>query len=197
MRNLDVAMEFLRLGPEEDARERRRVRAEARRRRKAEQGALEGWLTERRLRRLKEAAIAAMEERDRRRVPDPSDLGPRLRRIAALARGGRILDDPARAHELRREIRLLRYAHESLGSEYGPAAFEAVRRSFVEAQDAAGEWHDRQVLLRLAARAARRGVPTSRLDRRLREEQERLGEAFVAAVERLLGRKPELLGETS
>ena len=201
VRNLDVSAGLLAKGAREDAEARTALAKYVRRQRRAERRRLRRWLSTDRLRRLKKAIDGVLDRRQEgvdRGTPGPADLAPRLTRILILAGRGDPLDDPRRAHEIRREVRFLRYAHETLQSEYAAAEFEAARRRFVAMQDAAGRWHDLDVLARLAARARRKGrvgIPLGAFRRRIREEMKEPGAAFVRKLVALAAMKNLLLGE--
>lgn len=202
MRNLDVAAELLARGARADAGVREDLLSYVKKKRKAERRDAAAWLSDGRLRKLKTLVVDALGRRERgleAGTPGPASLGPRLRYILQLAGRGDPMRDPERAHEIRREVRLLRYAHETLASEYPHSQFGAASALFTRLQDAAGEWHDRDVLGRLAARAARKGRLTAPPDAflaRLRREQKRLGGKFVEGLAELVRLKPVLLGES-
>lgn len=199
VRNLDVAAEFLREGPAGDAAARKALARRFRRKAVVERARLGEWLGPGRIKRLKVALARVLAgAREDARAPAKSSLGPRLRRVLSLARTGRAMDDPARAHELRREIRVLRYQQESIAALYPAAQAASLAGLFVRLQDAAGEWHDRFVIDRAAARLEKKpkfrgkvGVLRARLAAEMKER----AAAFESSLAELVGLKDVLAGK--
>ncbi|MCC6738863.1 MAG: CHAD domain-containing protein [Planctomycetia bacterium] len=196
VRNLDVAERFLRRGPAAEAAARRALAEKLRRQAKKARRRLGSWLTPGRIRRVKEAVARALAGPA---APEPGriSLAPRLGAVMRLAAQGRPMDDPERAHELRRQIRFLRYQQESIAGCYPAAADAAFRAMFVRLQDAAGEWHDRFAIDRAAVRFARKrgGVKgLAALRRRLAVEMRARATRFERELAGLLRRSSELAG---
>lgn len=196
VRNLDVAGEFLRKGPAADAAARKALAAKLRRQAEKARRRLGAWLTPGRIRRVKEAVARALAGPA---GPEPArgSLLPRLGNVVRLAARGRPMDDPERAHELRRQIRFLRYQQESIPGCYTRAADAAFRAMFVRLQDAAGEWHDRFTIDRAAAKFARRRgrIPgMEALRRRLAAEMRARAARFGRELAGLLRRADALAG---
>ncbi|MCE9583162.1 MAG: CHAD domain-containing protein [Planctomycetes bacterium] len=198
VRNLDVAIELLREGPPEDAGARRMLEKRARRKRREERARLRGWLTPGRLKRIKSALVAAVTgSSTASKAPTPAALAPRLRSVLGLAGHGRPMDDAARAHELRREIRVLRYQQQAISACYPLPEDRALQALFVRLQDAAGGWHDRFQLNRLAEKAAAKMGDAAQLAefrRRLATEMLTLAGKFETALADLVGLGPILAG---
>jgi CHAD domain-containing protein len=201
VRNLDVSVEFLAKGPPAD-RDARRARSTAlkadRKRRRAK---LLKWLTAARLKSLSKRlddVLKAVRRRPLVATPGPSDLAPYFARIASLSAGGAWRADVEIAHEIRREVRRLRYGHETVSWAYGKADVERAVRVLRAVQEAAGAWQDRCVLSRLAAKAVRKGkveVPMAPLLARVDRESKELSSRFALALGELLELKPAMLGE--
>ncbi len=201
VRNLDVSIRLLAQGPPSD-REARRALADAlkadRKRRRAK---LLKWLTAARLKSLSrrlDDVLKAVRRRPLVATPGPSDLAPYFARIASLSAGGGWTSDVEIAHEIRREVRRLRYGHETVSWAYGKADVERAVRVLRSVQEAAGAWQDRCVLARLAARTVRKGkveVPLTPLSARIDRESKSFSRRFAVALNELLELRPAMLGE--
>ncbi|HYE99243.1 MAG TPA: CHAD domain-containing protein [Planctomycetota bacterium] len=201
LRNLDVALAFLAQGPAKDRAARKALARALRRMRKRRRRRVLDWLEASRVRRLVRLADDVTAEIRRQplgAMPGPSDLAAYFARIHALSSGIAWTADPDRAHEIRREIRRLRYAHETLAWAYPRADHARAARALRTVQDSAGEWQDREVVARLADRALRKGrvdVPLTPLLARLQSESRSLVHAFAEALERLEAVRPTMLEE--
>ena len=201
VRNLDVSVELLAQGPPSDRAARRdlshALKADRRRRRSK----LLEWLTAARLRSLSkrlEDVLKAVRRRPLVATPGPSDLAPYFARIASLSAGGAWTSDVEIAHEIRREVRRLRYGHETVSWAYGKADVERAVRVLRAVQEAAGAWQDRCVLARLAAKAVRKGkveVPLAPLLARIDRESKDLSRRFALALNELMDLRSVMLGE--
>jgi CHAD domain-containing protein len=103
------------------------------------------------------------------------------------------------AHAIRREVRRLRYAHETLQWAYTPEDFQPVVKALQKIQELAGEWQDRCVLEELAAKAIRKGrvsVPLTSFLARIQSESRALSTRFVQAAAELAELRARILGET-
>lgn len=201
VRNLDVALHYLAKGPAGDRPARRCLSTALRalRRRRREQ--ILEWLTPRRLRKLA-ARVEQLLKQLRRRplvaMPGPSDLAPYFARIVSLAAGGVWNSDVEIAHEIRREVRRLRYGHETVAAAYAPGEVERAVRALRSVQEAAGAWQDRCVVTRLAARAVRKGkveLPLAPLLSRIDGESKEFSRRFALALHELIELKRVMLGE--
>ena len=201
VRNLDVAIDYLSRGPAADRDARRRLASVLRDWRKRRRQRLRKWLTASRLAALT-ARMDALRLELRRRplaaTPGPSDLAPYLARIASLSANGLWMSDIEIAHEIRREVRRLRYGHETVAWAYRPGDIDPAVRALRAVQEAAGGWQDRSVVMRLAARAVRKGrieVPLAPLLARLDAESKGLAQRFARALDELLALRGLMLGE--
>lgn len=192
VRNLDVTIGLLSEGPKSDAAARKALLRRAKKKRRAERKELERRVKERRISRLKSAIAAVLHRQDPGEAPAKSSLGRRLKRVLTLAGRGDPLSDSARAHEIRREVRFLRYQFETLEGAWPPREFESLRRTFLRLQDAAGAWRDREIVLRMAGRLKKSAAAPLR--KRLEAEREELGREFVKALGELVARKAALAG---
>ncbi len=199
VRNTDVTLELLSRGKAADREARDALIAWLRRRRRKERGRLREWLTRRRVRRLRRQLGEAIRGRSGR-TPAPADLGIHFTRIVSLAVLSPWSEQAAAAHEVRREVRLLRYGHETLRWAYLPADFERARRQLLRVQEEAGAWQDRCVLERFAARAIRQGGLSAPLDpllARVRGEAKVLARRFVIGVSALMELRSRMAQEDS
>ncbi|KAF0246807.1 MAG: hypothetical protein FD180_337 [Planctomycetota bacterium] len=199
VRNADVALEFLADGPAPEAAARTALSKGLRRKLKFRRKQLAAWLTVQRFKRLKSTLSRAIPEaRDGAEPPGPRTLGRQLQTVLGLSIRGRPMADPAKAHELRRKIRILRYQQESIAAAYSENDTAALRDLFIHLQDAAGGWHDRFQLDRLAAAIEQK--PKYRraaglLRRRLASEMKEASARFVEALQNLNRLKAILLGQ--
>ncbi len=201
VRNLDVAIRFLVKGPPSDREARGALAAALKADRKRRRVKLLAWLTPARLQSLSKRlddVLKAVRRRPLVATPGPSDLAPYFARIASLSAGGAWTSDVEIAHEIRREVRRLRYGHETVSWAYGKADVERAVRVLRAVQEAAGAWQDRCVLNRLAARALRKGkveVPLAPLLARIDRESKDLSRRFALALNELLELRGAMLGE--
>jgi len=200
VRNLDVTLELLARGKPADREARRALAASIRRRRKKRRARLSKRMRKLDLAALRRKlrALSAAPARDPSRPPGPRDLGIHFTRIAALAVLSPWSEQASAAHEVRREVRLLRYAHETLEAVYPPPDFEAARRKLRSVQETAGRLQDRRVLERAAARALRKGGLSVLLDPllgRVRREARALARRFALDVAALMELRPRMTGE--
>jgi CHAD domain-containing protein len=197
LRNFDVVIELLAKGPREDRGERRLLSKALRRRRRKERARVAAWLTADRIRRLSKE-LRTLRNGSAARLPRPEDLSIHFTRILSLSILSPWTRDPEAAHEVRREVRRLRYSHETLKPEYPEADYERGQKALLEVQDLAGTWQDRCVLERLSARAVRHGwvgTPLERLRTRAAEEGRELACRFVLGVRGLVDLRPRFIRE--
>jgi CHAD domain-containing protein len=199
VRNTDVTLGLLSKGRPADAAARRALGAWLRRRRKRERQRLSRWLTRTRVRKIRRRLDGMVRARSER-TPAARDLAIHFTRIVSLAVLSPWSEQEAAAHEVRREVRMLRYGHETLQWAYEPAAFDRARRRLLEVQDRAGSWRDRCVLERFAARAIREGGLSASLDpllSRVSREAKTLAGRFVVSVSSLMELRPTIAQEGS
>ncbi len=191
VRNIDVALELLEKGTREDQEARDALARHLRKGRRKERRKLAEWLTDKKVRRVRDRMKKVVREVQRTpslHVPSPSDLASHFARIMSLFAGRGWTPGPEEAHAIRREVRRLRYAHETLEWAYEPKEFLGVVRLLQRIQQIAGDWQDRCVLERLASRAVRKGkvsVPVAGLLDRLRAESHALSVRFMEAASQL------------
>ncbi|MEK7466283.1 MAG: CHAD domain-containing protein [Planctomycetota bacterium] len=200
VRNADVAAAFLAGGTDEESPARQALTKELRRESKSRRKKLAEWLTAGRVKRVKAALSKALSEaRGDAEPPGPGALDRTLRAILRLPRRAAPMADPREAHELRREIRNLRYQQESIAPAYTEFDAEALRDVFMRLQDSAGGWHDRYQIDRLAAALQRRPklrIAAGALRRRLAGEMRADTERFLEAMAELVRLKTVLLGKS-
>jgi CHAD domain-containing protein len=202
VRNLDIAIDLLRQGTSDDEPARRALARRLRKTRKAERARLKRWLHGRRIDRLQDRLKKVVREARLKPVldaPSPPDLAPHYARVMSLFAGGTWGPTSEEAHAIRREARRLRYAHETLEWAYEPAEFDRVVQVLGRMQEFAGEWHDRVILEKYAARAIRKGkVPTSLAGyiARLQKESRELADRFLGAASELVELRAVILGES-
>jgi CHAD domain-containing protein len=191
VRNLDVTIGLLQKGPRAESAARTELVEFLKRRRRKERARLARWMTVRRTERLA-GEIRRVRKSLRTVVPDsapsPSDLVAFFQKLARLA--GRI--DPQGSveagHEARRELRRLRYAHETLAWAFAGGRFSRDTSRFRAVQQLAGDWHDLCVLEELALKAARKGKISASLDvlvRRVREDARKKVLTFISSLQAL------------
>jgi len=201
VRNFDVSLELLAEGPASDRAARAALAKALRGRRKRRRAKLGDWLSAGRLKRLKKKLDDVLQAARRRPLvatPGPSDLAPYFARIASLSAGEDWMSDVEIAHEIRREVRRLRYGHETLAWAYSPSDLERAARALRAVQEAAGAWRDRQVLARLAGQEVRKGrikEPLTPLLGRVERESKDLARRFALALRQLMALRPRMLGE--
>jgi CHAD domain-containing protein len=201
VRNFDVALQLLARGAAADRAVRKALARALRKRLGGRRARLRAWLDASRLRRFEGRVEALLDEVRRQPLqlaPGPVDLAPYFARILSLTAGVHWTLEPAVAHEVRRELRRLRYAHETLEGAYRPAEFRRAVDALRAAQEAAGDWHDRVMIAELAGKTVRRGrvsVPLSPLLARLSGEAKEFSRDFERAVAKLLSLRPAMQGE--
>lgn len=167
VRNLDVTLRFLVRRDGRDRHVRDALVEALKKQRRKERRRLSEWLTGRRIRTLESQlqwSDGPSGNGQGSVRPDASDLDPYFARLLDLAARVRRSSEAEIGHEARRELRRLRYAHETLSWAYGRDPFRAAARRFAHVQDLAGRWHDLWVLERLATKAARKGKVSVRLN---------------------------------
>lgn len=200
VRNLDVAIRFLKRGRTSDRNVRKALIRSLKRQRRKERSRLEKWLDGDRIRRLREPLDRVLKEVRRLHVTEqtgPEDLLPLFSRILSLYADRAWSTDPEAAHDVRREVRRLRYAHETLVWAYSEKDFRKARKALRRVQDLAGAWHDCCALEGLARKAARKGRvkdPVDPLVSRLRSDARSLVGKFVSATSELIALRPEIVG---
>lgn len=201
VRNLDIALSLLKEGAKEDAEAREALDELLRKKRKQERDAVGEWLTKGREERIRGELKQVVREVRRKPVldaPGPSDLAPHFARVMSLVTGRAWAPSAEEAHAIRREIRRLRYAHETLEWAYPPEDFQRAVKVLLRIQDLAGKWQDRCILEKLAAKAVRKGkvtVPLGAYLGRIQVESRALSERFVRAVGELVDLRPLIVGE--
>lgn len=201
VRNYDVSLELLEKGPVAERAARAALSAAFREERKRKRARLLKWLSAARLKSLAKKiddVLKAVRRRPLVAMPGPSDLAPYFARIASLAAGGGWTSDIEVAHEIRREVRRLRYGHETLAWAYSAQDLERAARALRAVQEAAGAWQDRCVLARLASKAVRKGrveEPLAALLGRIEAESKDLSRRFGLALNGLMELRPRMLGE--
>ncbi|HXX95368.1 MAG TPA: CHAD domain-containing protein [Planctomycetota bacterium] len=198
VRNLDVAIELLDKDPRLSEKVPSRFVRLLRKARRKERRRLESWLTRRRIRGVSTAGDLEAGSR----VPAPRDLVPHFKRLRKqllrISQGGPHLVDAG--HEARRELRRLRYSHETLEWAYGHEAFQAAVQQFRELQDLAGRWHDLCVLGDLAKDSlGGRKEPAGFRDlfESIGQESADLVERYARSLTELLKVQPQLTGGLS
>lgn len=201
LRNLDIALGLLRKGPKEDEPARRALARHLRRLRKKERRRVGEWITAEKIGRLEEETSKVVREVRQKPVldaPSPPDLAPHFARLMSLFTGRAWAPSPEEAHAIRREVRRLRYAHETLEWAYEPEDFERVVKLLQRIQEVAGEWQDRCVLEKYASKAMRRGKVTKPLDgflSRIQAESKALSDKFVRVASELTDLRQVIVGE--
>ena len=202
VRNLDIAIALLERGTEEDAPARRVLARRLRKARKEERLRLKEWLEGRRIDRLQERMKKVVREARLKPVldaPSPPDLAPHFARVMSLFAGRTWAPTSEEAHAIRREARRLRYAHETLEWAYEPGDFDRVVKVLGRLQEFAGDWHDRVILDKFAAREIRKDkVPASlaRYVAQLQKESHELSDRFLRAASELADLRALILGES-
>lgn len=201
LRNLDIAIGLLKSGAKEDREARKALARHLRRVRKKERARVGDWLTSKKIHRIREAMSLVVREVRQKPVldaPSPADLGPHFARVMSLFAGRAWAPTAEEAHAIRREVRRLRYAHETLEWAYEPAEFQRVVKVLLRIQELAGEWQDRCIIEKLAAKAVRRGkvaVPLAGFLARIQSESKSLSERFVRVAAELADLRRLIVGE--
>jgi CHAD domain-containing protein len=201
LRNMDIVLGLLQQGAKEDKAARKALARHLRKVRRKERLRVAEWLTERKIVRIQEAMKKVVREVRQKPVldaPSPSDLAPHFARIMSLFTGRAWAPSAEEAHAIRREVRRLRYAHETLEWAYEPEDFLRVVRVLGRIQELAGEWQDRCIIEKLASKAVRRGkvaVPLAGFLARIQSESKALSEKFVRAAGELSDLRQLIVGE--
>lgn len=201
VRNLDIALGLLRRGTKEDQSARKALARHLERLRRKERIRLGDWLVAKKIDRIRDAMRKVVREVRQKPVldgPAPSDLGPHFARVMSLFTGRTWAPSAEEAHAIRREVRRLRYAHETLEWAYEPEDFLRVVKVLRRIQELAGNWQDRCVIEKLAAKAVRRGkvsVPLAGFLARIEAESKSLSEKFVRAAMELIDLRQLIVGE--
>lgn len=201
VRNLDIAIDLLKKGPKEDSSARKGLSRYFQKLRRKERARMVDWLEIRKIDRVRDAMRRVVREVKAKPVlnaPAPSDLAPHFARVMSLFTGRTWAPSSDESHAIRREVRRLRYAHETLEWAYAPGDFQKVVKVLRRIQEFAGEWQDRCVVEDLAAKAVRKGkvsVPLAGFLARLQSESKSLSERFVRAAMELAELRQKVLGE--
>lgn len=201
VRNLDIAVDLLKTGTKEDAVARRGLARHLRRYRKKERALMADWLTSKKVERIRNAMKDVVREVRQKPVldaPSSSDLSPHYARVMSLITGRAWAPTAEEAHAIRREVRRLRYAHETLEWAYEPEDFQRVVRSLRKIQELAGRWQDRCILEKLASKSIRKGkvsVPLTGFLARIQAESKSLSDRFVRAAAELTDLRQLIVGE--
>jgi len=201
VRNLDIALDLLRTGPKEEAEARKELARRLRKLRREERTRLSEWLSRRKIQRIGRRLKKVVREVRQKPVldpPSPPDLAPHFARVMSLFAGRGWAPSSEEAHAIRREARRLRYAHETLEWAYEPEDFARVAKALMQIQELAGDWHDRVILEKHAARASRRGKSPAALSRflaRIQAESKDLSEKFARAASDLADLRRVILGD--
>jgi len=201
LRNIDIALGLLRQGTKEDEAARRALSRHLRKLRKKERAKIAEWLTGKKIDRIDKAMKKIVREVRQKPVldaPSPPDLAPHFARVMSLFTGRAWAPGPEEAHAIRREVRRLRYAHETLEWAYEPEDFLRVVKLLGKIQEVAGEWQDRCVIEKFASKAMRRGkvtVPLEGFLSRIQAESKALSEKFVRVATELTDLRQLIVGE--
>jgi CHAD domain-containing protein len=201
VRNLDIAIELLKKGTPEDKDARKELTRHLRRYRKKERADVLDWLTKKKVDRIHEEmrdVVRHVRQKPVLDAPTPSDLAPHFARVMSLFTGRAWAPSAEEAHAIRREVRRLRYAHETLEWAYEQEDFKRVVKALQKIQELAGAWQDRCILEKLAAKAIRRGkvsLPLTGFLTRIQSESKSLSERFVRAAAELTDLRQLIVGE--
>jgi CHAD domain-containing protein len=201
VRNLDIAIDLLKQGAKEDKIARKALSRYLQRFRRKERVRLGEWLDAKKIDRIRDTMRKVVREVRQKPVldgPAPPDLAPHFARVMSLFTGRTWSPSAEEAHAIRREVRRLRYAHETFEWAYEPEDFLRVVKVLQRIQELAGEWQDRCVIEKLAAKAVRRGkvsVPLAGFLARIQHESKSLSERFVRAAAELLDLRQLIVGE--
>jgi CHAD domain-containing protein len=201
VRNLDIAVELLKTGAKEEEAAREELARHLRKSRKKERAVMAEWLTTKKVDRIGDAMKAIVREVRQKPVldaPSPSDLAPHYARVMSLITGRAWAPTAEEAHAIRREVRRLRYAHETLEWAYEPEGFQRVVNALQKIQELAGRWQDRCVLEKLATKAVRKGkvsVPLAGFLMRVQAESKSLSDRFVRAAGELTDLRRLIVGD--
>ena len=201
LRNFDIAIGLLRRGTKEDEPARRALTRILRKQRKKERDRVSEWITAKKIDRIQDEMRKVVKEVRQKPVldaPSPPDLAPHFARVMSLFTGRAWAPSPEEAHAIRREVRRLRYAHETLEWAYEPEDFERVVKLLHRIQEVAGKWQDRCVIEKFASKAIRRGKITKPIDgylTRIQTESRALADKFVRVAAELTDLRELIVGE--
>jgi CHAD domain-containing protein len=201
VRNLDIALDLLRRGGKEDEKARRSLSRLLRKLRRKERARVGEWLSQRKIDRLQtrmKKVVRDVRQKPVLDAPSPPDLAPHFARVMSLFAGRTWEPSSEEAHAIRREARRLRYAHETLEWAYEPEDFQRVVKVLGRIQELAGDWHDRCILEKFAAKAIRRGKSAGALSgflARIQAESKALSEKFVRAATELTDLRQLIVGD--
>jgi CHAD domain-containing protein len=201
VRNLDIAVQLLKSGTKEDEGARKELASHLRKVRKKERALMADWLTAKKIDRIRAKMKDVVREVRQKPVldaPSSSDLAPHFARVMSLITGRAWAPTAEEAHAIRREVRRLRYAHETLEWAYEPEDFLRVVKSLRRIQELAGRWQDRCVLEKAAAKAIRKGkvsTPLAGFLSRIQAESKSLSERFVRAAGELTDLRQVIVGD--
>jgi CHAD domain-containing protein len=201
VRNLDIAVALLKEGTTEDEAARRELTRHLRRIRKEERAEVPDWLTKRKIDRIRDSMKTVVREVREKPVldaPHPSDLAPHFARVSSLFAGRPWAPTAEEAHAIRREVRRLRYAHETLEWAYKPEEFKRIVEALQKIQELAGSWQDRCIIEKLASKAIRKNKvshPLTGFLSRIQSESKSLAERFVKAAAELVDLRQLIVGE--
>jgi CHAD domain-containing protein len=201
LRNIDIALGLLRTGSKDDQKARKALARYLRKVRKKERIRVGEWLTDRKISRIQEQMKKVVRDVRQKPVldaPSPSDLAPHFARVMSLFTGRAWAPSAEEAHAIRREVRRLRYAHETLEWAYEPGDFQRVVKVLQKIQELAGGWQDRCIIEKLASKAIRRGkvaVPLAGFLTKIQGESKVLSEKFVRSAGELADLRELIVGE--
>ncbi len=201
LRNLDIAVALLERGTKEDAAARRALGNYLRKARRKERARVEEWLTRKKIDRIEKSMKKVVREVRQKPVldaPSPPDLAPHFARLMSLFTGRAWAPSPEEAHAIRREVRRLRYAHETLEWAYEPEDFLRVVKLLGKIQEVAGQWQDRCVIEKFASKALRRGKVSTPLEAflsRIQVESKALSDKFVSVATELTDLRQLIVGD--
>jgi CHAD domain-containing protein len=201
VRNLDIALDLLRRGTKETAAARKALARRLRKLRKEERARAAEWLSGTRIERLEQRMRKVVRDVRQKPVldaPSRSDLAPHFARVMSLFAGRAWAPTSEEAHAIRREARRLRYAHETLEWTYEPADFLRAAKVLHRIQELAGEWHDRVVLEKFAAKALKRGKASAGLTAflaQIQAESKVLSGKFVRSAAELTDLRQLIVGD--
>jgi len=201
VRNLDIALDLLKTGEKEDKAARKELSRHLRKHRRKERAAMADWLTKKKIDRIRDGMEEVVREVRRKPVldaPSPSDLAPHFARVMSLFTGRAWAPTAEEAHAIRREVRRLRYAHETLDWAYEPEDFQRVVKALLRIQELAGAWQDRCVLSKLAGKAMRKGkvsLPLNGFLSRIQTESKSLSDRFMRAATELVDLRQFIVGD--
>jgi len=201
VRNLDIAVDLLKKGTKEDEAARKELSGFVKKRRKKERAEMKEWLSEAKIERVRsrmKEVVREVREKPVLDAPSPSDLAPHFARVMSLFAGRTWAPTAEEAHAIRREVRRLRYAHETLEWAYPPEDFQRVVKVLQQIQELAGEWQDRCIMEKIAVKAVRRGklsTPLGGFLSRIQQESKALSGRFVRAAAELADLRILIVGD--